>query len=161
MEDMERIPLLRRDGQVVGHALVDAADFAWLSQWTWRLGSEGYAVRSETAGGRKRTVYMHRELAATAPGTVVDHVNRNRLDNRRSNLRRATVGQNNANGRDRPRRSPHRGVYWHSGAGRWVAQISVEGKNRHLGLFDSDAAAAAAYEAAREDRDRAWRSALT
>jgi hypothetical protein len=146
-----RVPILRRDGTCVAWALLDAADRANFGRHAWRLGSNGYAVRSETTGGTKRTIYLHREVAGTPPGVLTDHVNGNRLDNRRANLRVATRGENNANSRDRPRRSGFRGVYWHRQAGRWVSQISVDGRLRHLGLFDDPEDAAMAYDlAARE-----------
>jgi hypothetical protein len=142
------VPLLARDGTVRGHTLVDAELAGWVRRWTWRLSSTGYAVRSETCSGRKETIYLHRELLPPGEGKVVDHINGDRLDNRRRNLRVVSVGQNNANGQDRPRRSGFRGVYWHGPSRRWVGQISVAGRLRHLGLFDDPEKAARAYDLA-------------
>lgn len=143
-----KIPLLRRRNSVVAYATVDAADAEWLSQWRWRLNSEGYAVRTGTGSEGSRTIYMHRELLPVVAPYVVDHANGVKLDNRRSNLRQATVSQNNANSVDRERVGRYRGVYWNKAAGKFVAQISVGGVLRHLGLFDCDAEAAAAYNLA-------------
>lgn len=139
------IELRRRDGRVIAYARVDASDFSWLSRWTWRLSSEGYAVRSETIDGKKRTIYMHREICNPLPGLVVDHINRDKLDNRRHNLRAVTVGVNNRNSRERARASRFRGVYWHGQAKKWYAQISENGRNRHLGIYESEEEAANAY----------------
>lgn len=143
-----KVPLLARDGNPVDYAIVDADDEPWVRQWIWRRSSGGYAVRSETSGGKKRTIYLHRLIAAPPEGVVVDHVNGIKLDNRRSNLRWASASQNNANAIDRRRRGSFRGVYWHKPSQKWVAQISVNGTLRHLGVFESDSAAAAAYNGA-------------
>lgn len=142
------IPLLRRDGSIAGYTRVDPCDVEWVSKWTWRLSSEGYAVRSDSRESKRRTVYLHRELAGTPPGLVTDHLNGARLDNRRKNLRIATVLQNNLNARQRPNKSGYRGVYWHSPSTKWVAQISNHGKLKHLGLFDDPREASRAYESA-------------
>lgn len=139
-----RIPLFRGVA-VIAYALVDEEDYGWLGRWRWRRSSEGYAVRRDG----ERTVYMHREVCSPPSNLVVDHINRDRRDNRRANLRCVSVGSNNANSRPRGSRSGFRGVYWHSRAGKWVAQISVGGRNRHLGLFlEADEAAEAYDEAA-------------
>lgn len=147
------LPLFNRKGHVVAHTMLDAEDVTWASQWTWRLSSEGYAVRSEVRDGKKVTIQLHRELIGTPTGLVTDHINGNRLDNRKGNLRSATVSQNNANSRDRRRKSKYRGVYWHGRARKWCAQITVNGHARHLGLFESQEAAAEAYDQAAK---RAW-----
>ena len=144
--------LERRDGQIAGHTRVDTTDATLLSQWTWRLSSDGYAVRSETRNGSKKTIYLHRVVIQAPPGTIVDHINGDRLDNRRANLRLVTPSQNNANGRDRPRRSGYRGVYPHRPTGRWIAQISVSGRVRHLGIFDDPLEAARAYDLAAHEQ---------
>ena len=145
------VPVLRKDGSPAASTLVDVDDLQMVGQHTWRLSSHGYAVRSAMEGGRKQTIYLHREIGGTPAGLATDHVNGDRLDNRRSNLRTATPGQNNANGQDRPRRSGYRGVYWHRPSKKWVSQISVKGRLRHLGLFDDPEEAAKAYDlAARE-----------
>lgn len=147
------LPIRNRAGNVVAFTMIDASDAAWARQWTWRLSRDGYAVRGEVRNGKPRTIRLHRELIGTPPGLVTDHVNGNRLDNRRCNLRAATVSQNNANSADRRRKSRYRGVYWHAKAAKWYAQISVNGHTRHLGLFESQEAAAEAYDLAAQS---AW-----
>lgn len=145
------IELLNRRGHVVGLTRVDLQDHAGVNCWTWRLSSHGYAVRSETRHGKKRTVYLHRELMFVPRGRVVDHVNGDRLDNRRANLRTVSVGQNNANSAKRPSRTGYRGVYPFGQSGRFVAQISVDGRLQSLGLHETPEAAALAYDAAARD----------
>ena len=126
--------------------LVDAQDAHRLAhhQW-WQQGDA--ATDLVTHDGSKTISYLHREIQPTPPGLLVDHINGNRLDNRLANLRCATPSQNNANSRDRPRRSGYRGVYPHCQTGRWIAQISIAGL-QHLGLFDDPADAARAYDIA-------------
>jgi len=78
------------------------------------------------------------------PKEEIDHINGVRSDNRWSNLREATKGQNMQNLRkQRGRTSRYMGVSWHQ-CGRWVSYITVDGKRRHLGLFDDEEVA---YEA--------------
>lgn len=84
--------------------LVDAEDYAYLSQWKWYAKSAGtgqghYAARSVRDAKRIRTIRMHRLLMQkeldAAPGfREVDHRNRIRLDNRRKNLRVVTKQDN-------------------------------------------------------------------
>lgn len=143
------VTIYRGDGTPVGQTLIDPDDLAKVSRNTWRLSHHGYAVRSESGEDGRQTIYLHREILGTPKGLITDHINGDRLDNRRFNLRVATRGQNNANGMDRSRRSGYRGVYWHGiSSKRWVSQISVDGRLRHLGLFEDPREAAKTYDAA-------------
>jgi len=63
-------------------AIVDAADYEWLSRYRWFLCGAGYAARHAPG----KTILMHREIMQAPAGMVVDHINGNRLDNRRCNL---------------------------------------------------------------------------
>lgn len=92
---------------------------------------------------------MHRVIAGTPKGRFTDHMNRDRLDNRRSNLRVATQAQNQFN-RDAVHgsRSKFKGVDFMPKKGKWRARIS-DGKDRSfLGLFQTELEAAAAYDVA-------------
>lgn len=77
-----------------GHTLIDQSDLDYLDQWTWRRDDDGYAVRGST----NTTIKMHQQLLGPPPpGMVTDHINTDRLDNRRSNLRFATHRLNHLN----------------------------------------------------------------
>ncbi len=83
------------------------------------------------------------------PQGELDHVNGNRSDNRLSNIREATRGNNRANsGVGKNNKSGLKGAYWHVAAQRWSSSITVDGSKRWLGLFDTAEAAHAAYASA-------------
>jgi hypothetical protein len=82
-----------------GEALVDDDDFTFLSQWSWYHTDDGYAARSIWKDGKCSRIWMHRVVLQLESG-ICDHINRNKLDNRRSNLRRATFRLNSLNGRE-------------------------------------------------------------
>ena len=147
------IPLLARNGDVKALAIIDAADAAWAGQWRWCLSRAGYAVRNDWSSSRPKMLYLHRELLGLSPGDGLegDHINRNKLDNRRSNLRAVTRAGNAQNYPAIAKKSSvYRGVHLHS-PGVWRAKIEVHGKVIHLGLFTDEQQAA---EAARAGRAR-------
>jgi hypothetical protein len=83
------------------------------------------------------------------PSDQIDHINGNRSDNRRVNLRPATRAQNSRNVRSHSGASSlYLGVFRNSTNTKWCAQIMIDGRRRHLGLFDYEIHAALAYDAA-------------
>lgn len=150
-ESAMEIPLTR--GAV---AIVDVADYERLSFFKWSL-RDGYARRARRISdvpGKASAIMMHREVLCAPEGMLVDHANRNRLDNRKTNLRICTVEQNAQNSsRHKDARSPYRGVYEHrdtraGGCVRYVARIGFNGNQLHLGRFITPEDAAAAYDVA-------------
>ncbi len=133
-------------------ALVDDGDFDWLNQHRWRVSSYGYATREHYLGKNlpqeSVCVSMHRAIIGAKPGQQVDHINGNRLDNRRSNLRFATASQNQMNKRVFKGASRFKGVVWIKPNKKWQAAIKVNGKKHYLGYFHSEEEAARAYDAA-------------
>ena len=125
-------------------AIVDAADFDWLNRYTWRLtdGHAGiyYAGRCE----RGKTILMHREIMQTPPGLVVDHINHNPINNRRSNLRNCTPEQNRRNRRATHTKSGFVGVYPYGK--KWQAKIHRGGKIVYREVFDDKVEAAKARD---------------
>lgn len=145
------IPLRARDGSIRAYAIVDAADADWANQWHWSLNGP-YACRGTMSGGVRRTHRLHREILGLKPGDGLhaDHINRNKLDNRRSNLRAVTRSGNAQNTpSQRASSSVHRGVHWAKHANKWVAHIKIDGRTRHLGCFVDELEAARVAKAAR------------
>lgn len=98
--------------------------------------------------------YLEHRLVAALHGldlsATIDHIDGNGLNNRIENLRAATQSQNTRNNggwRSKPYRV---GVYKQKLTGKWTAALRVDGRARHLGTFDSEAAAVAARKAAEQ-----------
>lgn len=127
-----------------GEAVIDATDAERIGVWNWfRHGR--YVARWSQQGN----VLLHREIMAPSGGMYVDHVSGNTLDNRRGNLRIATLSQNQHNARRRKdSTSGVKGVHWDKRRNLWRAQIRVGGKRKCLGYHDSLEAASAAYREA-------------
>jgi len=148
------IPLLRDDPapRVVAFALVDADDYDALAVYRWGLSTAGYAYRGEARDGRPCTVLMHRVVLGLQDGDARqgDHVNRSRLDNRRINLQITSGAENSQNCAPRGRTSAHRGVSWDKSRQRWVVWGKVSGRDKFVGRFINEDAAAAAAAAFRQ-----------
>lgn len=121
--------------------IVDDEDFEELSKYRWHF-TGGYAFRHKN----NKKEYIHRILNETPHGLVTDHINRNKLDNRKSNLRSATVSQNGANAKKKDGcRSKYKGVTWHKPNSTWKARITVKGKEIYLGYYKEEVDAGVAY----------------
>lgn len=138
-------------------ALVDDADFEWLNQWKWSAyKGKGtfYAARSIYKGHKKvAQVQMHALIIGTPKGMDTDHRDGNGLNNQRLNLRICTHAQNQQNQATytQVKSSKFKGVSQYKHTNKWCAGISICGKRKWLGYFESEIDAANAYDkAARE-----------
>lgn len=144
---MRKIPLSRNQ-----FALVDDDDYDWLMQWKWYADAFGYALRhgKVSDGERNRkNIWMHREIMQAPQGMDVDHINMNRLDNRKENLRICDRSRNKGNVKKRRdgRASRFKGVGRARHTQLWRARITKNGREMHLGWFDTEIEAALAYDA--------------
>jgi hypothetical protein len=92
---------------------------------------------------------MHRQITNAPAHLVCDHIDHNTLNNTKRNLRICTKSQNATN--QRPRKdgsSKYKGVCWHKRDKKWQARIHHNNRNLHLGSFNSQRAAALAYDSA-------------
>lgn len=139
-----------------GFAIVDDKDFEWLNKYTWHSNHRGYAIRntSKTVNGYKKqwVVIMHREINKTPKGLDTDHINRNRLDNRRTNLRTATRSLNLTN--DIRFLSLTTGIKPTNGkrGNRFAVWITCNNKSIRLGTYDTIEQAKMIVKAARRVR---------
>lgn len=136
------------------YAIVDD-DFKYDKRYCLSLTSHGYAraniYKGKVDGKYKyEYAYLHHLVVGKPPkGLVVDHINRNKLDNRRANLR-FCLQSNNA--RNKESTSGYKGVHYqkHNKKNKtgkvWVAQITANYKCNHLGSYKTPEAAARAYD---------------
>ena len=134
-------------------ALVDNEDYEQLNKHKWyaKKGCRGtfYAARTNYAS-RVRPVRMGRQILGLDynDGQLVDHKNRNTLDNRKSNLQIVIRSQTQMHQKIRIHSSRYKGVHWQRASGKWVATITKNYKSRHLGIFRNEIYAGCAYDEA-------------
>jgi hypothetical protein len=125
---MKKIPL--------GHgvfSVIDDDDFSSVSKLKWYLG-HGYAVRNKN--GKSGHRFMHRMIMGAPDGIFVDHIDGDRLNNQKSNLRLATKAENGFNRPMQKRnRLGYKGVSFSKQKGKFRASIQAFGKWSHLGYF--------------------------
>jgi len=118
----------------------DADDFDKVNQYTWFIGDTGYARTNITQSTGKRTLKkVHRLLMNAPKDKQVDHINGDRLDNRKVNLRIVSNEINSHN------RQFAKGYYWNKRDRKWSAYIKVNKKNIYLGRYNTEAEARSAY----------------
>jgi hypothetical protein len=130
-------------------ARVDDEDYAALALHRWGF-SHGYAGRTTWLAGQNKTgprIYMHREVCPTAAGFEVDHIDGDKLNNQRLNLRAVDRGANTQNKPSR-NRFGYKGVQAQPNGLTYAAVIMFAKSRRYLGNFNDPVAAARAYDAA-------------
>jgi hypothetical protein len=118
------------------YAIVDAEDLPLVQNELWQI-SRGYVARNLSQSNPNIPRKMHRLICNCASDVDVDHINGNRRDNRRSNLRIATRTQNNCNKHNLSRRnkSGKTGVSWDKKLKKWVVHITVNKKTMYVGVY--------------------------
>ncbi|ARK26107.1 hypothetical protein SporoP37_00275 [Sporosarcina sp. P37] len=130
----------------MGRAVVDLEDLIKVKKHKWYLSSSGYAM---TRLNRKEQMFLHRLIVKPAEKTLVDHIDGDTLNNKRANLRECTHQQNIMNQKTRiDNTSGCTGVNFCKVKCRWRARIHVDGRDKHLGYFESLTEAEGARKAA-------------
>lgn len=114
----------------------DLEDYSKIKDYCWRIDNNGYIVSYNTnhSINQSNLILLHKQIMS---GEYIDHINHNKQDNRKSNLRVVTASQNNMNATKRiDNTSGVTGVSWHKGLGLWRARINVNSKEISLGCFN-------------------------
>lgn len=138
--DHYKIPLGRNAKH--GYALISKED-AWIDKYNWTISITGGGYAVSRINGTQ--TLMHRLIMKNPKGLEIDHKNRVRLDNRRSNLRTATRSQNAANSVKRVGASMLKGIWFDKKSSKWVAKASKDKKQIYFGYFDNKEQAYQAY----------------
>ena len=129
-DDYAEIIILDNKSNEVGRVKIDLDDVDRVSQYKWHI-SHGYACCNENK------IRLHRLIMDCPKDMVIDHINRNRLDNRKCNLRICTMQQNCMNQNKRSNNtSGYTGVLWDKAKNKWTARIKVNYKQIFLGYFN-------------------------
>lgn len=114
----------------------DLEDYEKIKNYTWFESDNGYIVSDSS---NKKRVRLHRLLLGMGNlkinERIVDHINHNKKDNRKCNLRKCTSSQNNMN--KVPTNGEYSGVKWREDRNRWEARICKEKEITILGLFNT------------------------
>lgn len=138
-------------------AIVDDEDYEELSKYSWSIDQWGYVRRSvydQSSKSGRSAVLMHRQVLGLLPddGSIVDHIDRDPLNNKKFNLRLVSSSQNAMNRSLSSRnKSGLRGVYWSEASKKWMAVIQANRKKVHLGYFVNKEDAYAVYCTAAKD----------
>jgi hypothetical protein len=123
-----------------GLVLIDDDLFDELNKYRWYIGNNGYAQNDS-----KPRKLMHRFIMGN-PKENIDHINGNKLDNRKCNLRVCNQSGNTANGKIRiNNKSGYRGVSWNKKYKKWESYLTKNYKHFFLGYFDNKKIAAKVY----------------
>ena len=138
LEDHAEIFLIDKNNEICAKALIDLDDVDKVKNIKWHRSdlqrSTYYCLSNDSEWKRIHRLIM----GVTDKNIVVDHINYNGLDNRKSNLRICTSGQNTCNClTSKNNKSGHKGVYWSKERKKWCAQITINNKTKGLGRYDT------------------------
>lgn len=129
-------------------ALVDDEDYERVNQYNWSVSIDKkniYALRKIRIPNNKfKTIKLHHFILGKKQGFIIDHEDRNGLNNQKSNLRHCTNTDNQKN-RRASGSSKYLGVSWNKNENIWTSKIRIKGKNKYLGSFKNELDAANAY----------------
>ena len=117
-----------------GNFIIDTEDVSTISGYYWKTDRTGYV---KSLSGDK-WIILHRLILNCPDDMIVDHINRNKKDNRKSNLRICTISENNLNhGIAKNNKSGFTGVMWKKRYEKWEAYITYKGKTHYLGRYNN------------------------
>ncbi len=124
--------------------IIDDSDFDKVSKYTWYIGRGNYAT---TTTINVSGISLHRFIIKPPSDMVVDHIDGDRLDNRKSNLRVCTHSENLKNRikHDRSGTSKYKGVTYNRECGKWISRIRVDNVKYGLGSYHNEIDATVSY----------------
>lgn len=126
--------------------IVDDKDYEKFHKYSYNCNYNGYASRSIKINGQWSNLLLHREIMNPPDGMFIDHINRNRLDNRKENLRVCNIAQNRYNsGPNKDTSSKYKGVHYCKKRKLYNSIITFEGKTYNLGSYYTEEEAAIAF----------------
>ena len=129
-DDYAEIVIYNHHCEEIARALIDLDDINKIKKYKWSLKGNGYIAAGDNG------VMLHKIITNTNKNEIVDHINGNKLDNRKSNLRICTYTQNNINKCIQSNnKSGYPGVRWDERAKKWKVRITVNKKQLYLGYF--------------------------
>jgi hypothetical protein len=130
-----------------GIALVDDDDYEYLSKSKWYLSKGGYAIHGEASNGIKPFAKMHRIIMNINDCKIkIDHINGIKTDNRKENLRIATLAQNVHNSCKRINtKNNYKGTQYIKRLNLWQSRCRMNGEDYYLGVYKTEIAAAYSY----------------
>ena len=131
--DYAEIILCDKKGKEKARALIDIEDIEKVIEYTWCQQSKGYVIGNNKDNNK---ILIHRFILNCPKNKVVDHINLNKLDNRKSNLRICTMQENDFNKPILKNNTSNKtGVSFVKRNNCWRAYININKKQIHLGYF--------------------------
>lgn len=130
--------------------MFDLEDFELVQQYTWGIEHYGYVVTSVPKPHRLHRLIMSKYQEIE--GFEIDHINHDKLDNRKCNLRVCTHQQNNHNQQLKSSNTTgYKGPWWDKRLRKWRATIKYDSRTVYLGYYETAELAALAYNEAATD----------
>lgn len=151
---MKVIPVKMRNIKASRACFVDDEDYEMLKNRKWSENGNGYPRNGFTnriLNPNKQQIFvmMHRVIMWSPDGMVIDHIDGNKLNNQKKNLRVCSPTDNKRNrGMSRRNTSGYKGVYWQRANKKWYAAINTDERFLNVGSFENKEDAARAYNAA-------------
>lgn len=131
-DDYTEIVLKDKSGNEVGRAKVDNDDVEKCLRLKWRLAGRGYAMGFVYSNKKQKNIKLHIHIFGKKDGLEIDHINRDKLDNRKGNLRFVSHGDNMLNATMRvDNRSGFTGVFYDTKRNKWLAHF----RGRYIGRY--------------------------
>ena len=134
---------------------IDLDDYEKVKKHHWGIFISKYGAfyiySYDRSGEKVRTILLHRYIMDEPEGLIVDHIDGNPLNNRKSNLRICNCEENSQNrAKNKNNTSGHKGITWSKKDNKWMAYIYYKNRFKNLGLYSNFDDAVATREKAEE-----------